>query len=152
MLLLLLFILVVILVIIYLCFFNIKEFYTNTPLLVFKTNLNPYVANITYSPLNYSHILREKTSVIRNIVHNMQSHVSSPLYITDVLSYSLQRKKKEKMLTIFDDEKMFFIVKPKDAANNHSLSDIAFQYTFGYFDNEVTILKIIRLISKIIIR
>jgi hypothetical protein len=143
MLLLLLFILVVILVIIYLCFFNIKEFYTNTPLLVFKTNLNPYVANITYSPLNYSHILREKTSVIRNIVHNMQSHVSSPLYVTDVLSYSLQRKKKEKMLTIFDDEKMFFIVKPKDAANNHSLSDIAFQYTFGYFDNEVTILKII---------
>lgn len=143
MLLLLLFILIIILVFIYLRFFHTQELYTNSPLLVFKTNLNPYVVNLTYAPINYSNTLREKTSVLRNIVHNMQSNVSFPLYVTDTLSYSLQRNKTDKMLTTFDDEKMLFIIKPIGVLNNNLLSDVAFQYTFGYFDDEITILKII---------
>ena len=136
--------LIVLIALTVLLFMNIKiqESYIDVPLLIYKTDLNPYVANIIYNSYNNSSVLQDKVSNIRNVTLNLSSPLSSPLYVTDALSFSLNTKN-QKMLTTFDDEKIFIIVKPKDNNPNLSIVDVINDYTFGYLNDEPFILRIL---------
>ena len=120
------------------------ESYTDAPLLIFDTNLNPYVINIIADQYNESSILKTKIKNIRNVSLNNNVKPSSlQIYIDDALSFSMNKNSK-KVLTLFDDEKVMFFIKPKDNNPNLSLLDTGENFVFGYVnDIELVIMKIL---------
>jgi hypothetical protein len=126
----------VILLMIYV-FKKCNEHFSNAPLLVYNTEINTQKINIEVSPLDYSDNIKNKCKGIKNIVFGRKSPTGDDqrALLTDTLTYS-KIHPSLKVITVVPEEKVFMLFKPKDRANNESLTNVVSnKKVIGYFED-----------------
>lgn len=116
-------ILIIICILLIICNKNI-EYFSNVPLLVYYTELNSKKINIYMDKSNYSDIIKNKISDIKNLdISSKKTNNNNTLICTDTLSYNFIYQN-NKILTITNDQKYALFIKQKDKISNESLKNI----------------------------
>lgn len=130
---------------IYTCFFPLNEYYTDNPLLIWKTSINNKKLWIKWLP-EYNGLWKNKCKSIKNleIIENTKKLYYDSTTVVDCFTYMNLNEKKNKVLLIVPECMYLFFIKPRDNINNEKFIDIVSKGgTFGYTSQNMLSLIII---------